>query len=93
MNTCLFTKFIMPWYNSTYNGTICMTLSIFNLLTLPYLNYYEATDNEDGQVFFLKLQFRLNIFYLLELLLCVFVLGIYEVLTKETVALRFEAVF
>lgn len=70
-----------------------MTISIFNLLTLPYLNYYELVKNEGGQEFILQLQFNLNIFYMIELLLLIFVLGIYNVFTKETLALRAEAGF
>lgn len=91
MQTCICTRFYMPWYNSTYNGTISMTISIFNLLTIPYLNYYDDLNDEAGQAFILWLQFRLNIFYIIELLTLIFVRGVYHVFTRETLALRAEA--
>ena len=43
-----FGQLILGWYEGLFTGSITMLISIINLMSIPYMHYYEALSDEDG---------------------------------------------
>ena len=84
---------IVKWYKSIYSGSIILCISIVNLISIPYLNYYEAIHDFKGVDIMILIQFSLNIIYLLDILVMFFVFGIRDFFLKRSWALRLELLF
>ena len=41
-------KAIVSWYGSIYSGSLILTLGIVNLMSIPYLHFYEDADDWEG---------------------------------------------
>jgi hypothetical protein len=67
-----------------------MLISIVNMLTIPYLHYYEAVQDNRGVKTVLALQVFTNYCYFLDFFLMVCIFGLKNILFKRSWALRLE---
>ena len=41
-------KAVESWYKSMYSGSLILTLGIINLMSIPYLHFYEDAGDWEG---------------------------------------------
>ena len=92
-----FGEMVLNWYTGIYSGSIILFLSVFNIITVPYLNYLdemlEETDDWYGLKLMLSIQILFSCIYAFDLILMVIVFGVKDVFLKRSYALRLELVF
>ena len=81
---------VIDWYESLYSGGIMLAIGILNLMTIPYLHYYESLQDWRGMRAVVTVQLALNSIYLVDFLLMLAIFGFKEVLFKRSWALRME---
>ena len=70
-----------------------MTISIFNLIEIPHLNYYKEIGDDNTLLTSLDYQLKLSIIYFLDLILMILLYGFKTVFLKKTYALRLEVLY
>jgi hypothetical protein len=89
--TCL-AKAVAAWYGSIYSGSIMLTLGIVNLMSIPYLHFYEDAEDWIGLSAAFSIQIVANFLYLLDFLVMLAIYGVWPILAKRSWALRAELV-
>lgn len=85
-----FGKLILNWYEGLFSGSITMLISIANLITIPYMHYYEGVKDQHGIKKMIGLQLFFNYCYFTDFITMICIFGIKEVLFKRSWALRLE---
>jgi hypothetical protein len=83
-------KNILGWYEGLFSGSITMLISILNMLTIPYLHFYEAVEDHQGVKAVLGIQLFANYIYALDFFLMICIFGMKSILFKRSWALRLE---
>ena len=81
---------IYDWYNGLYNGFIMLLIAIGNLITIPYIHYFESVNDEDMLRRVTSVQLAINLIYLFDLIMMFIVFGWKATLFKRSWALRSE---
>lgn len=89
--TCL-AKAVAAWYGSIYSGSIMLTLGIVNLMSIPYLHFYEDAEDWVGLSSAFSIQIVANFLYLLDFVVMLLIYGFWAVFAKRSWALRAEIV-
>jgi len=87
--TCL-AKAVAAWYGSIYSGSIMLTLGIVDLMSIPYLHFYEDAEDWEGLSTAFSIQIVANVLYLLDFLVMLAIFGVWPVFAKRSWALRAE---
>ena len=86
-------ELVVQWYKSLYSGLILMFISIGNLMTIPYLQYYDEIENLDLLGSLVRRQMSISIIYLLDIIVLLSIHGIRDVFMKRSWAIRIEIAF
>jgi len=89
--TCL-AKAVAAWYGSIYSGSIMLTLGIVNLMSIPYLHFYEDAEDWVGLSAAFSIQIVANFLYLVDFVVMLAIYGVWPVFAKRSWALRAELV-
>ena len=84
--------FLYEWYNGLYNGLIMLLIGIANLITIPYIHYYESLQDLAKLKFIVSLQLGISFIYLVDFLLMLIIFGFKITLFKRSWALRMEVI-
>lgn len=93
METGLFKNVIIPWNKSAYSGSIMMFLAILNMLNTPFQQYYEQTGNLTGAALIFGVDIVFNVMFLIELIICMILIGLRAIILKGYLALQIEILF
>ena len=69
-----------------------MIICILNLLTIPYINYYEKNTDWYYLQFIITKQIIINMIFLLDYVIMLLLFGMHEILFKRSWALRGELI-
>jgi len=57
------TQAVEDWYKGLFNGTFLLTVSIVNLISIPYVQYNEQIRDLEGLKINLTTQICINVLY------------------------------
>ena len=70
-----------------------MFLAILNMLNTPFQQYYEQTGNLTGAALIFGVDIFFNVLFLIELIICIILIGVRAIFLKGYFALQIEILF
>lgn len=80
------------WYIGIYFGMFTGLLTIANLIVIPFIHFYERTQNIHNLKILMAVEILVNVIYLIDLILMLLIFGFKVTLFKKSWGLRIEFV-